>query len=155
MELRVAALRSSRVGRYGTRAALCGAALLGIGVVGRLAAVWPLFFAALTTVVAVGMLITGFVVNGRRHGSQWRSAWALLGAALTLLTIGTTVAAAGGFHGNLAVGLRLVEVASACLAGAGIVRLLTNRVAGGAGDIVLEGSIIAAACTYVAWAWST
>jgi diguanylate cyclase (GGDEF)-like protein len=123
--------------------------------VGRLAAAWPVFFAALTTVAAVGMVIAGYVVNGRRHGSQWRTAWLLLGAALTLLTLSTTVAAAGGFHGNVGVALRLSEVAGACLAGAGIMRLLASRIAGGAGDVVLEGAIIAAACTYVAWAWST
>jgi hypothetical protein len=116
----VETLRSSRVGRYGSRAALCGAAVLGVSLVGRLAAAWPVFFAALTTFVAVGMLIAGFVINGRRHGSQWRTAWVLLGASLTLLTLSTTVAAAGGFHGNLIVGVRLVEVVSACLAGAGI-----------------------------------
>jgi diguanylate cyclase (GGDEF)-like protein len=151
----VATLRSSRVGRYGSRIALCGTAVLGVALIGRLAAVWPVFFAVLTAIVALGMLVAGYVVNGRGHGSQWRTAWLLLGASLALLTVSTTVAAAGGFDGNIGVAVRLVEVLSACLAGAGIVRLLANRVAGGAGDIMLEGAIIAAACTYVAWAWST
>jgi diguanylate cyclase (GGDEF)-like protein len=129
--------------------------VLGVALVGRLATSWPVFFAASATVIAVGLSIAGFVVNGRGHGSQWRSAWVLLGTALAMLTVSTTVAAAGGFHGDAALELRLAEVVSACLAGAGIVRLLASRIAGGAGDIILEGAIIAGACTYVAWAWST
>ena len=150
----VATLRSSRVGRYGTRAAWCAGTVLGVGLFGRLAAAWPVFFAALTTVTAVVMVAAGFVLNGRGHGSHWRTAWILLGSSLMLLSLTTTVAAAGDFHGGAGLGLRVVEVVSACLAGAGIVRLLASRIAGGAGDIVLEGAIIAAACTYVAWAWS-
>src|SRR5205085_4323830 len=114
----VQSLRSSRVARYGLRAALCGATVLGVALIGRLATAWPVFFAALTTIGALGLLIAGFVINGRRHGSQWRTAWVLLGASLALLTLSTTVAAAGGFHGNLIVGVRFVEVVSACLAGA-------------------------------------
>jgi len=109
---------------------------------------------AVTTVVAVGSMIAGFVINGRGHGAQWRKAWVLLGLALTLLTISTMWTAITGIHGDAALGLRLVEVVSAGLAAAGVVRLLASRVAGGAGDIVLEGAIIAAACTYVAWAWT-
>ncbi|HUI49871.1 MAG TPA: hypothetical protein VL119_14335, partial [Acidimicrobiia bacterium] len=83
----VRSLRSSRAGRFASRGALCVAILLAVGLVTRLAAAWPVAMTAVTTVVAVGSMIAGFVINGRGHGAQWRKAWVLLGLALTLLTI--------------------------------------------------------------------
>lgn len=104
-------------------------------------------------VVAVGSLSTGLVINGKRHGAMWRSAWALLGVSLTLLTVDTLWSALTTQYGAGGPVFLCIEAVSVGLAAAGVLRLLASRVAGRAADVLLEGTIIAAACTYVAWAW--
>ena len=141
-----ASLRSARIGP---------AVTVLLVVVLRLAAAQPVASAAIVAVLAVGAVVIGLVVHGRRHVASWRRAWELLGTGLVVAAAGGLVRAVVG--SDAVVGLSALDVftlAGHGFAGAGLVLLLRERLPGRAFDTVFEGVLVAAVVLFVPWSAS-
>ena len=57
----------------------------------------PFLATAVTTAVALGAFASGLFLNARDHSRTWRTAWGMLGLALALVAVATTIASVGGW----------------------------------------------------------
>jgi len=133
---------------------MTAAAVVGAALIMRLSESWPAVAGFAVAIAVLALLSGGIVVNGRTHGTRWRIAWSLIGLGLVLCTANTMWGALGGLGVDVALGREAIDLAAAGLAGGGVALLLSGRLGARAVDVVFEGAIIAASCSYVAWAWA-
>jgi diguanylate cyclase (GGDEF)-like protein len=120
----------------------------------RVAASRAFLTATATTVLALGAFALGLWLHLRRHGRSWRVAWSVLGCALAVQVVATTCAAAVGLPSTYPASIDWISAVCAVAATAAVGQLLSTRARGRAIDALLEGSVLAVSCTYLAWAWA-
>jgi diguanylate cyclase (GGDEF)-like protein len=133
-------------------AALAGAAGLGsLAIASRLGAARPLLAATLANLVVFWSLGVGFMLQLRHHRRHTRWGLTMVGAAVAALAAHRLWAAASGATttGRSAVDEVVVVLAGAAIV-MGLVRLLATRGAGRAIDALLEGTMAAAAVSFLA-----
>ncbi|HET9729637.1 MAG TPA: hypothetical protein VFR41_09470, partial [Acidimicrobiia bacterium] len=145
----------ARVQKFSSRRLLLTAsAILIIAITVRSAGHEKALATSIATCIALAAFAAGLWLHCRSHRRAWRVAWSLLGLALAVQTLATTLTAAGRWPTAYPAPIDNVGAIGALAAAMAFAILLSTRLRGKAVDALLEGSIIAASSVSIVWTWA-